>query len=162
MDAINLNRKGTEDEMMIGLNGGLTQVLGLGKTGLASEPPYSHNNNVGQDLTPAHNLFSIGSNPKKLSGGARAREVMSFTQKRKKQGRKVVGKENFMQEVREYDHGEEKVHDMMEVTEDNEIGLKRTICSPLKEIVLEEGAGKKQKIDVEVMTLSKLMAQELG
>lgn len=74
----------------------------------------------------------------------------------------MVGKENFMQEVCEYDHGEEKVHDMVEVTEDNEIGLKRKIFSPLKEIVLEEDARKKQKIDVEVMTLSKLMAQELG
>ncbi|KAL4627192.1 hypothetical protein ACB092_05G150300 [Castanea dentata] len=46
-----------------------------------------------------------------------------------------------MQEVCEHDHGEEVAHDRVEVTEDNEVGSKRKIRSPLKEIVLEEDVG---------------------
>lgn len=63
VDFINSNKEGIEDEMAMGLNGGLTHVLGLRNTDLELEPTYSHNNNMGQDLSSAHNLFSIGSYP---------------------------------------------------------------------------------------------------
>ena len=88
--------------------------------------------------------------------------MIGTTQKKKKQGREVVGKENFMQEIRDYEHGAKEVHDMVEVRKDNEVGSKRKLRSPMKEIVLEEDVGKKQKIDGEVLVLSKLMVQQLG
>lgn len=47
VEFINTNRKGTKDDMVMGLDVGLTHVVGLRKTGLALEPPLSHSNNVG-------------------------------------------------------------------------------------------------------------------
>ena len=51
---------------------------------------------------------------------------------------------------------------MVKVTDDNEVGPKRKLRSPLKEILMEEDVGKKQKIDREFLVLSKLMAKQLG
>lgn len=67
-----------------------------------------------------------------------------------------------MQNVRKQDHGEEVGQDMVEQIMDSESGPKRKISSPLKELALEEEVGKKQKIDGEVLVLSKLMEQQLG
>ena len=70
--------------------------------------------------------------------------------------------EEFSRPHRDYEHGAKEVHDMVEVRKDYEVGSKRKLRSPMKEIVLEEDVGKKQKIDGEVLVLSKLMAQQLG
>ena len=51
---------------------------------------------------------------------------------------------------------------MVKVTDDKGVRSKRKLRSPLKEILMEEDMGKKQKIDREVLVLSKLMAQQLG
>ena len=50
----------------------------------------------------------------------------------------------------------------MEVTDNKDGGPKRKLHSPLKEILMEVDVGKKQKIQGEVLMLSKLMAQKLG
>lgn len=50
----------------------------------------------------------------------------------------------------------------MKVTDDNEVGTKRKLHSPLTEIAMGKDVGKKQKVEGEVLLLSKLMAQQLG
>lgn len=67
-----------------------------------------------------------------------------------------------MQEERSHKYGVEEGHDMAKMTIDNDVELKRKLRSPLKEIVMEEDVGKKQKIEGEVLVLNKLMAQQLG
>ena len=51
---------------------------------------------------------------------------------------------------------------MVKVTDDKGVRSKRKLRSPLKEILMEEDVGKKQKIDREFLVLSKLMAKQLG
>ena len=50
----------------------------------------------------------------------------------------------------------------MEVTDNKEVGPKRKLRSPLKENLMDVDVGKKQKIEGQVLVLSKLMAQQLG
>ena len=88
--------------------------------------------------------------------------MTSIVQKKKKQEHKGMGKEHLTQEEPSYEHGKKEVHDMVKVTDDNEVGPKRKLRSPLKEILMEEDVGKKQKIDREFLVLSKLMAKQLG
>ena len=57
---------------------------------------------------------------------------------------------------------EDGAQDLMEVTDNKEVGLKRKLRSPLKENLMDVDAGKKQKIEGQVLVLSKLMAQQLG
>ena len=51
---------------------------------------------------------------------------------------------------------------MVKVTDDKRVRSKRKLRSPLKEILMEEDMGKKQKIDREFLVLSKLMVKQLG
>ena len=51
---------------------------------------------------------------------------------------------------------------MVKVTDDKGVRSKRKLRSPLKEILMEEDVGKKQKIDREFLVLSKLMVKQLG
>ena len=162
VDDLNLKRMGTEVDKVMGPAVGLTSEMGLSEIGLDLEPSLSHGNTMGHEISQAHNLFSIGSYTTKPLGRTRTREVMGSGQKMKRQARKGVGKENFMQEERSHEYGAEEGHDMVKMTIDNDIGPKRKLCSPLKEIVMEEDMGKKQKIEGEVLVLSKLMAQQLG
>lgn len=155
-------KKNTEEDKVAGPTVGLTSELGLSSMGSALEQPVSHTITMDQELRPSYSLFSIGSHIIKPLCESGKRDLMANIQKKKKQGRKGVGKDNLMQEERGDEYGVEVVHEKVKVTNDNEVGPKRKIGAPLTKISLEEDVGKKQKIEGEVFVLTKLMAQQLG
>lgn len=59
-------------------------------------------------------------------------------------------------------HGEDTNMDIVMGVEDNEVGVKGWGRTPLKEILDNERTGKKPKVEGKVLTLSKLLAQQLG
>ena len=141
---------------------GLIPVLGQKEMGLVLKPTSSHTIKEGQELNPTHSLFSLGSYTTKPAGGTKTKELLSTIQKKKKHARKVVGKENLMHEEQRDAYEEDGAQDLMEVTDNKEVGPKRKLRSPLKENLMDVDVGKKQKIERQVLVLSKLMAQQLG
>ena len=166
VDFLDSKKKSTEEDKLVGPTIGPISKVGLSSMGLALKQPISHSIDVGQELRPTYSLFSIGSHTIKPSSGSGKRDVMGTIQKKKKQVRKGVGKENLMQGERGIEYGMEVVCDIVKVTNDNEVWPKRKIRAPLTEVNMEEDVGKKQKIKWkikwEVLVLSKLMSQQLG
>ncbi|KAK7856469.1 hypothetical protein CFP56_023121 [Quercus suber] len=145
------NNKVTELEKLVGPEDGLTFVLGQSEVGLTLEPSFSHTINESQELNPAHSFFSLGSYTTKSLGGTKTKEMSSTIQKKKKHARKVVGKENLMHEEWSDVYREDKAQDLMEVTDNKEVGPKRKLRFPLKENTMEVDTGKKEKIEGEVL-----------
>ena len=109
MGFLNSNNTITEVDKKASPMVGLTPILGSSETGLALESFSSHTITKGQEINSTRCLFSLRSYTTKASGGTLTREMSGNVQKKKKHARKVVGKENFMQEERGDEHGMDEV-----------------------------------------------------
>ena len=73
-----------------------------------------------------------------------------------------MGKENAWKGARVMNKRDEELTNKVMSFEDNEVRLKRKIRAPLEEIPMGEKAGEKQKIEGEVLALSKIIVTQLG
>ena len=124
--------------------------------------PTQNNIFMGQSLSQAQALFSIGTHNPSPSGETKMRRLRSPVQRKNKKGSNVTGKENAWTEGRGINKRNDESTKNVVNPEDIEGGLKRKIRLPLEEISMGEEVGKKQKIEGEVQMLSKIMATQLG
>nr|POE81447.1 hypothetical protein CFP56_05945 [Quercus suber] len=152
------NKGGRQKELQVGPSTKVDLVL----MDLDSAIPTQNNATLGQASSQAQILFSIGPHNQKPSCEAEIRKVRGPAQKKTKQVTNVMGKENAWKKGRDTNKGDVEVNEMMMKSEDDEMGSKRKSRLPLVDITMEEEAVKKQKMEGEVWTLSKIMATQLG
>lgn len=109
------------------------------------------------------NEFVMGLQTPKPPGVDKNKTKRGPTQKRSIVGcGQVHGKENKLHGAQGHVHGKEKENVTSIEVEANDVGTKRKECIPLKETLVNDETVKKRKLDGEVMTLGKIMAQHLG
>ena len=161
-DVPKINERENEQERSMDFQVGPTSEMDKIIMDVDTGLPTKNNIFMGQGLSQAQALFSIGPhNPSPLCE-TKMRKSRSPTQKKNKKGSNVTGKENAWPEGwgknKRTDEPTKKVMN----SEINEGSLKRKIRLPLDEILMREEVGKKQKIEGEVQALSKIMATQLG
>nr|POE52498.1 hypothetical protein CFP56_35025 [Quercus suber] len=152
------NKEGRQEELQVGPSTKVDLVL----MDLDSAIPIQNNAALGQAPSQAQILFSIGPHNQKPPCKAEIRKIRGPAQKKTKQVTNVMGKENAWKKGRDTNKGDVEVNEMMMKSEDDEVGSKRKSRLPLVDITMEEEAVKKQKMEGEVLTLSKIMATQLG
>ena len=122
-------------------------------------------NNIGLSSRPRctkDDIFKTGLSSQKSKGDIKTRKSKTSVQKKAKLGDNLVDKENKKEDVGNGIQEEDNEMDIVEGFDTEEVGRKRRIRTPLQEIPDNGVTGKKIKVEGEVLTLSKLLAQQLG
>ena len=161
-DVSKLNEKENEQERSIDFHVGPTSAMDKIIMDVDTALPTQNNIFMGQGLSQAQALFSIGPHNPSQPCETKMRRSRSPTQKKNKKGSNVTGKENAWTEGWGINKRNDEPTKKVMNSKVNEGSLKRKIRLPLDEISMGEEVGKKQKIEGEVQALSKIMATQLG
>ena len=149
-DVSKLNEKENEQERSMDFQVGPTSAMDKIIMDVDTALPTQNNIFMGQGLSQAQALFSIGPHNPSQPCETKMRRSRSPTQKKNKKGSNVTGKENAWTEGWGINKRNDEPTKKVMNSEVNEGSLKRKIRLPLDEISMGEEVGKKQKIEGEV------------